>query len=876
MAQSNIRVSGISGISGEVNIASGNIIRNIRTIYERSLTAAEELSKARSLEGKLLAEGVSSYIQRLQTQAKNERGTGTPYKGLLEYRLAEAESFHGRKQARKSLLETMARGPLAILHAESGAGKTSLLQAGIAPRILAHGHLPLYLRPYDKSPSLAIKKAFLPDLGQSPILAQSPLRDFLARVAKILGKNSALFIMLDQFEEFFLRVDEKEQAAFINELGECLDDKALSVCWLISLRSEYFGRLANFRPRIQNPYENDFLLNRLTREEAREAIVTPAQKHKIKFEPGLVDKILDDLGTNQIVPPQLQLVCSALYEALALGENLFTKEMYEVREGGTNGILRGHLERVLKRLTPNGRVTAHQVLEALITSVQQRALRPRTELIHSLLARGMDASDLQSTIDQLVESRLLRVEESDDGPVYELAHDYLLDEIKLDPEMIKIKQAEELLAQGLSNWRKHQLLIAPDVQKVVEEQKENLIISSEAAKVLFLSAIEHRRPADGCADLISAKELEALITSFLEEDDGKNSRAGLWGLRRYLTPWLRVRVLAIRFGLGLLTYFWRLILILLVSALGVLLIFALIYSTPQFVNWTEISKLGGQCLDGNQTSRPLAAIDALDGSHIFVFDRGSGKLCETKDTGVWWQSIETNLSTETMVKSITANEHAYILTDQEIVHQTENSTWETIALPSEAQFPLQEIAISTNRASIFVIGLHGPLYAYDTNQQRWNKIHLEGVTGEITDMAVNYGYLAVSTTEGIWYQNINGNGNWKKFDNHLNREITIVSVAMYRHIPSWAGNIIDWRDSDRLLALTDTGELYSAYLTEKRGLESLPTPFSLNPTPDSLSLAVNQNSNFAVNATSILCKQTWIMLEVEWWKYKFCDNKPCQ
>ena len=80
MEQSNIRVSGISGISGEVNIASGNIIRNIRTIYERSLTAAEELSKARSLEGKLLAEGVSSYIQRLQTQAKNERGTGTPYK----------------------------------------------------------------------------------------------------------------------------------------------------------------------------------------------------------------------------------------------------------------------------------------------------------------------------------------------------------------------------------------------------------------------------------------------------------------------------------------------------------------------------------------------------------------------------------------------------------------------------------------------------------------------------------------------------------------------------------------------------------------------------------------------------------------------------
>lgn len=874
-ARSTVQVGDIEKISGEVNIASGNIIKNIRTIYERSLTAAEEEARARSLEGKLLAEGVSSYIQRLQIQAKNERRTSIPYKGLLEYRLAEAESFHGRRQAIESLLETMGRGPLAILHAESGAGKTSLLQAGITPRILAHGHLPLYLRPYDKSPSLAIKQAFLPDLSQSPLLAQTPLRDFLARIMKILGKKSSLFIIIDQFEEFFIRVDEKERATFINELGECLDDKALNVHWLISLRSEYFGLLANFRPRIHNPYENDFLLNRLTREEAREAITAPARKFKINFEPGLVDEILDDLGRDQVAPPQLQLVCSALYETLTPGEKLLTKEIYEVREGGTNGILHGHLERVMKRLPPEERATARQVLESLITSVQQRALRSRTELIQSLSARGLNLPDLQSAIDQLVESRLLRVEESDEGPAYELAHDYLLDKIKLDPEVVKRKQAEELLEQGLLNWRKHNLLIAPDAQKVIEDQKANLIIPSESAKVLFLSAIEYGRPAEAWANLISIKEREALIRYYLQERGAKKSQAGLWGLRHYLTPLLRSRVATLRFGLGLLTYLWKIILVALVCAFGGVLVFALIYSTSRYTGWNKIGKLNVQCLGGNQPSRPLVAIDALDGSHVVIYDRGSGKLCETKDTGIRWQSVEMDLTINATVHSVAVNKHIFILTDQNIVYQTQNSAWAKIDLPGGVPLPLQEIAISPDQMTIYAVGIHGPIYTYDMNTHQWNNILLDEVTGEITDLTVNSWYLAISTTGGIWYQSTNNTGNWEKFNFRLDRQPTVVSIGMYRILPSWGGDIVNLKESDRLIALTEAGEFYSADLTTEDGMASLSAPYGLDPKADNLSLAVNQNSNFAVDATGVFCKQTWIVLEVEWRKYLFSDDKPC-
>lgn len=54
-----VGVGNITNVSGEVNIAAGNIIKNINTIHQHSLSAAEEAARARKLESKLLARGVS-------------------------------------------------------------------------------------------------------------------------------------------------------------------------------------------------------------------------------------------------------------------------------------------------------------------------------------------------------------------------------------------------------------------------------------------------------------------------------------------------------------------------------------------------------------------------------------------------------------------------------------------------------------------------------------------------------------------------------------------------------------------------------------------------------------------------------------------------
>ena len=157
----NVNAGGDVNVSGDV-VGRDKIVNNIGTLIERALTAAEQADQEKSLETKYLAEGVRDFAERLQARASEpSEVSGSPYKGLLEYRLNDAEMFFGRSQAITDILEHLERSSLTILHAESGAGKTSLIQAGLFPRLINSGHLPVYLRPYNIEPSLALKRAFL-------------------------------------------------------------------------------------------------------------------------------------------------------------------------------------------------------------------------------------------------------------------------------------------------------------------------------------------------------------------------------------------------------------------------------------------------------------------------------------------------------------------------------------------------------------------------------------------------------------------------------------------------------------------------------------------------------------------------------------------
>jgi WD40 repeat protein len=474
-------------IDGSV-VAIGAGAKVIYKNVERALTKVEVLEKEEAFERKRLAEAVTAYVQRLQRRAevaKVEPSSRSPYKELIEYDIRDTALFYGRSKAISGLLNQIGRGPLTVLHADSGVGKTSLLKAGIVPRLLVHGNLPLYLRPHRTAVHVAVKQGLLMQLDQTPLLQASSLHDFLQRVTDLLG-GQGLVVIVDQFEELFTEQDAETRTEFVTELAPCLDDDLLPVRWIFALRDEWFGQLGTFRPHVRQPFANEFLLRALTRDEAIEVIVEPARHRGIEYETELVQNLILDLGEAEVAPPQVQLVCSTLFKALD-GKNTITKKMYE-DAGGTAGILRGHLERVLNREVPRGqRRSARLLLEALITSDKRRALRTEDSLRDEVRALGINRVALDDILRILVDSRLLRVEEVGEEKAelaYELAHDYLLDEIELDPAAQARKAAQELLEQKVPYFTRDGLLLSKDELDIITPQRNRITVSEEGAQLL--------------------------------------------------------------------------------------------------------------------------------------------------------------------------------------------------------------------------------------------------------------------------------------------------------------------------------------------------------------------------------------------------------
>jgi WD40 repeat protein len=494
-----IKTEGGAFVSGDLVIDRGSLFigRDLVIILEHALSIAEQAEQSRESELKRLADGIGAYVTGLQEiAARKDVDTGGPYKELLAYSLSDTAIFFGRDRDASEVMRRLQRGQLTILQSASGAGKTSLLQAGVSPRLIKSRHLPVTVRPYNLSPTLAVKRTLLPDLTTAPKLAGTSLRNFLRQVCTVLGSETMLCIFLDQFEEFFVHLDEAERSLFINELAECLEDPSLNVKWVLSLREDYFGRIFAFEDRLRSHLSNQYRLESFSRLEAVEAITQPVGLKGISFEEGLVDAILDDLGANEIAPPQVQLVCSALYDNRRQDVAVITSESYQA-EGRAEAILRGYLERVLSRYVPVAhRATAHRVLEALVTSDSQRAVRSRSELLAELQLYGVEVGAFNSVLNQLTNSRLLRERESsvDNEIAYELVHDYLLNEIRLAPEVQARKATQELLEQEVRTHRRYpKSWITEERLRSIEQHQAQLVFSQEARELFEGSQLALQR-----------------------------------------------------------------------------------------------------------------------------------------------------------------------------------------------------------------------------------------------------------------------------------------------------------------------------------------------------------------------------------------------
>ena len=428
-------------------------------IVQKARSRVGEIKREERFIEERLADGLEGQLDRYRRLAEMTAFAPSvnPYRALKSYEIEHAGLFYGRGADIDRLWAYLDR-PLSVVRAESGAGKSSLLKAGLASRLLAGGHLPIYLRPIDRYPGDELKAWFTADFDTQPgyeRLRADSLTGFLERVTRLLGAGRVVVILLDQFEEFFYYQPEGERKRFAAELADCVERLRDSVRWVFAIRDEKYANFGEFHPAINLSFHDTYAL-RWTPAQARETIIEPARLCGLEYEPLLPDRVIADLTEDgrALSPLHLQLVCHTLFEAHHGDPRPIESADYD-RLGGARGMLEHYLQDVLARSADEAdREAARFVLGELVTSDFRRARRSAAALLAQWRVAAPDSRvALPHVINALVANGLLVVRGAGETAEYELTHDFLAQRIQLDPQTRARKLAGEMLAQDVHLWR---------------------------------------------------------------------------------------------------------------------------------------------------------------------------------------------------------------------------------------------------------------------------------------------------------------------------------------------------------------------------------------------------------------------------------------
>lgn len=789
-----VQVGNIEEVNGNVTIAGGDIVTHINNI-QQSLTPGEVVETDLQIELDTLKEGVQGYLEELKRQALSESGA-RPYKDLEYYTLSEAGEFFGRKQAIRELREALKRNPLTVLQAESGAGKTSLLQAGLIPCLMTEDQLAVWLRPQFANPTIVIKKKFLGDLKLTPKIAEASLAVFLRRIQRIVGGQTTLYLILDQFEEFFSKyTDEADRQVFVRELAECLNDATLNVRWVLSLTTEALGQLYKLEPYIQLPKLNVYTLNLFNRQEAAEAIAEPAQRHGFTFEAGLLEQLLDDLSQRKdapILPTQIQLVCTALYKDLRGKGTVFTRALYE-QKGRTKEILHGYVGNVLQHdLLASERAPAYKILEELVTSEKKRTIRLKTDLETVLASMGISQTLAESTLNHLVSSRLLRrLGDGEHEIKYEIVHDYLLNEIEIDESVRGVKEVEELLEQGVKNWKRFGVTLNSDTLALISKKREELRYSSDALCLLLLSLVDLRGHArEWRYYLARAKQTQyagtiaGMLASLISHENKKmrdGVRKVLWYFLRECPAPNKPNVILWNLGFRIPAFVIRAIMIGVAVWVAYGLIWIVSRDQLENIGWQSIQSLAPGCLATTPADAPVLVTDPSNPSNLVVFGQSQAYVCQSLNAGDSWTSVASDLDPSLSINAVAIYEDLIVLLSRQQVsfRSARNDTWKPIdiqigldqefksaVIGGDGQFlflansPREILSIQLTSDCRETIETEKALIASEEGKC-WDQLETSEIAGEINFLSANERYLVVNTREGTWYSNLSMI-DWKK------------------------------------------------------------------------------------------------------------------
>lgn len=414
-----------------------------------------------------------------------------PYKGLHAFGLKDVGDFFGRDRLVDELVEALlptssetdgGQGTrLLTVIGPSGAGKTSVMMAGLLPRLQA-GAVPgsqlwLYVQPIvlGKKPleSLALALSeHLPEKRRD--LIEQDLSDPSARGLSLLTESLAkrggtrVVLVIDQFEELYKQslsqVDVKHLVKlFVSAVTE--PQSALLV--LITLRADFYTQIMSSPEFAQLVRVHQRLVLPMTKEEFRAVIEEPAKLPdvKLKFEKTLVDDLLSEIQEQAGALPLLEFT---LYQLVDQSKNRLGKDrrltLQVYREiGGVKGALASYAEAVYTTLPPEKQspFVRYVFLRLVLIEGGDRRLdvvtRRRASLQEFILSDPLKTEAVTDVISLFITARLLVTDRIAEVPTLEVSHEALLLEWPRLKEWLRETREEDIrlqqrISQDATEW----------------------------------------------------------------------------------------------------------------------------------------------------------------------------------------------------------------------------------------------------------------------------------------------------------------------------------------------------------------------------------------------------------------------------------------
>lgn len=486
-----------------------------------------------------------------------------PYKGLAAYEDDErdADLFFGREREREIVTANLVASRLTVLYGASGVGKSSLLRAGVAHglRLAAreserrHGdpeHAVVVFGAWSDDPVSSLIDEVAGSV-EPRLDANGGTSNGTPSLAHVLGQASdaiggTVYLILDQFEEFFVYQRGAAAERFGTELAEIVRTEALRVNVLVSLRDDALAELDRFAGKVPAILANAVRIEHLDRAAGRAAIVQPLERYAaltgeaaVDVEESLVNAVLDEVTTGRvsiadgsigalasaerdarIEAPYLQLVMERLW-LIERSQGSRTLMLSTFRDlGGAAPIVAAHFEDAVGSLPPAQQELAARVFAHLVTPSGTKIAHGATDLARYA---GVNDTELEAVLLSLAENRILRPVAASDGgvPRFEIYHDVLAEPVLAWKRRFESRQELEA-----SRRRQRRLTIITGVAL--------LAVAAMVAVTVF--ALTQRSQAREQASIARSRELAAAAASEATTDPELGLLLALEAARARHTP----------------------------------------------------------------------------------------------------------------------------------------------------------------------------------------------------------------------------------------------------------------------------------------------------------------------------------------------------